>query len=72
MFESLLSVWTILRKVRPCVVRDVDGTPVTAEQARRIIAERYTVTTEVRPRYNQRTRERKERQAETRLKKARQ
>lgn len=58
-------IWTILKEDRPYELRDVDGTPVTAEQARRIIAERYTVTTEVRQRHNQRTRrDRRERLAE--------
>ncbi len=62
-------IWTILKEDRPYELRDVDGTPVTAEHARRIITERYTVTPELRQRNNQRTRrERKERQAEKKQK----
>ena len=56
---------TILKEDRPYELRDVDGTPVTVERARAIIAERYTVSKEVRHRNNQRTRrERAERRAE--------
>ena len=54
-------IWTILKEDRPYELRDVDGTPVTAEQAQQIIAERYVVTKELRQRNNQRTR--RERQA---------
>lgn len=62
-------IWTILKEDRPYELRDVDGTPVTAEQARQIITERYTVTKELRQRNNQRSRrERRERQAEKKLK----
>lgn len=58
-------IWTILKEERPYELRDVDGTPVTVERAREIIAERYTVPKQVRQRNNQRTRrERGERQAE--------
>jgi len=58
-------IWTILKEDRPYELRDVDGTPVTVERARAIIAERYTVSKEVRQRNNQRTRrERAERRAE--------
>jgi hypothetical protein len=58
-------IWTILKEERPYELRDVDGTPVTVERARAIIAERYTVPKEVRQRNNQRTRrERMERRAE--------
>lgn len=58
-------VRVILLEDRPYEVRDVDGTPVTPEQARAIIAERYTVPDEVRRRNNRRTRkERAERRAE--------
>lgn len=39
---------TVLRERRPYVVRDVDGTPVDAATAKRIIAERYTVPEGVR------------------------
>jgi transposase len=42
--------WTVEARGEPYVVRDTDGTPVTSEQARRIIAERYTVTEDVRRR----------------------
>jgi len=49
-------IWTILKEDRPYELRDVDGTPVTVEQARAIIAERYPVPKEVRQRNNQRTR----------------
>lgn len=62
-------IWTILKENRPYELRDVDGTPVTTEQARQIITERYTVTPELRKRNNQRTRrERRERLAEKKLK----
>lgn len=42
--------WTVEARGEPYVVRDLDGTPVTSEQARRIIAERYTVSEDVRRR----------------------
>jgi transposase len=58
-------VRTILLEDRPYELRDVDGTPVTHQQARAIIAERYTVPDEVRQRNNHRARrERARRQAE--------
>lgn len=58
-------VWTVLKEDRPYELREVDGTPVTVEQARAIIAERYTVPKHVRQRNNQRTqRERAEQHAE--------
>ena len=58
-------IWTILKEDRPYELRDVEGTPVTVERARAIIAERYTVPKHVRQRNNQRTRrERMERRAE--------
>jgi transposase len=61
-------VLTILREDRPYQLRDVDGTPVTAEQARTIIAERYTVPDEIRQRNNKRHRqERSKRRAEKQL-----
>ncbi len=41
-------IWVVLSEGRPYELRDVDQTPVTAEVARRIIAERYTVPAEVR------------------------
>jgi len=55
----------ILLEDRPYELRDVDGTPVTHQQARAIIAERYTVPDEVRQRNNHRARrERARRRAE--------
>lgn len=46
---------TLLTRIIPCwragqpyILRDVDGTPVTKEQARAIIAERYTIPKELR------------------------
>jgi transposase len=58
-------IWTILKEDRPYELRDVDGTPVTARQARQIIDLHYTVPKEVRQRNNQRTRRtRREQQAE--------
>ncbi len=49
-------IWTILKEDRAYELRDVDGTPVSVEQARKIIATRYNVPKEVRQRNNQRTR----------------
>jgi hypothetical protein len=40
----------VLREGRPYVICDVDGEPMDADAARRIIAERYTVPAEVRAR----------------------
>ena len=58
-------VLAVLRKGEPYELRDVDGSPVTTEQAQAIIAERYTVPREVRQRNNkQRRREQIERHAE--------
>ena len=58
-------VFVVLRDDKPYELRDVDGTPVTAEQARTIIREHYTVPKEVRERNNKRSRrERAERRAE--------
>ena len=60
----------ILTQDRPYELRDVDGTPVTTQQARAIIAERYTVPEEVRRRNTRRARrERAERRAERKEKK---
>ncbi|MGH9013483.1 MAG: transposase [Acidimicrobiia bacterium] len=42
--------WTVMARGEPYVLRDVDGRPVDAAQAKRIIAERYTVTEHVRRR----------------------
>ncbi len=47
----------ILLEDRPYELRDVDGTPVTPEQARIIIAEHYTVPDEVRARRKRRARQ---------------
>jgi len=57
----------VLTEDRPYELRDVDGTPVTPQQARAIIAERYTVPEEVRRRNTRRARrERRERREEKR------
>ena len=57
----------VLTEDRPYELRDVDGTPVTPQQARAIIAERYTVPEEVRRRNTRRARrERRERKEERR------
>ena len=42
--------WTVMERGMPYVICDVDGTPVTPEKAKAIIAERFTVTAEVRAR----------------------
>lgn len=58
-------ILVVLREDRPYELRDVDGTPVTAERALEIIRQRYTVPDEVRQRNNKRTRrQRAEQQAE--------
>jgi hypothetical protein len=58
-------VRVVLLEDRPYELRDVDGTPVTPEEARAIIAERYAVPDEVRRRNNRRARkERAEQRAE--------
>lgn len=43
-------LWTVMRRRMPYVIRDVDGAPVTPQQAKQIIAEQWTVTDEVRRR----------------------
>lgn len=53
-------IWTVLGEERPYELRDVEGTPVTAQEARRIIAERYTVPAEVRRHNNRRRRRARE------------
>ena len=59
----------VLTEDRPYELRDVDGTPVTPQQARAIIAERYTVPEAVRRRNTRRARrERRERKEERRKK----
>jgi transposase len=58
-------VLAVMRQDRPYQLRDVDGTPVSAEQARAIIAQRYVVPEEVRKRNRKRARrERADRRAE--------
>jgi hypothetical protein len=58
-------ILVILREERPYELRDVDGTPVSKQQARIIIAQHYTVPEEVRRRNNKRRRrERADQQAE--------
>ncbi len=42
--------WTVMNRRMPYVICDNNGTPVTAEQAATIIAERWTVPTDVRAR----------------------
>jgi transposase len=62
----------ILTDDRPYELRDVDGSPVTPEEARAIAVERYTVPEDVRRRNNKRARrERAERKAEQRDRKRR-
>jgi transposase len=58
-------VRVILTEDRAYELRDVDGTPVTPQQARAIVVERYTVPKEVRQHNNRRARrQRAEQQAE--------
>jgi transposase len=66
-------VRAVLRDGRPYELRDVDGTPVTWEEARAIIAERYHVPPEVRQRNSQRARQarRDERAEKTRKRRSR-
>jgi transposase len=42
--------WTVFNRAMPYVICDTDGTPVTPTEAQQIIAERWTVTEEVRRR----------------------
>jgi len=49
-------VFVILTEDRAYELRDVDGTPVTPQQARAIVTERYTVTEKVRQRSRNRAR----------------
>jgi hypothetical protein len=42
--------WTVMRRGTPYVICDTDGRPITAQQAKAIIAERWTVPAEVRAR----------------------
>ena len=46
----------VIREDRPYELRDVDGTPFTAEEALTIIAEHYKVPDEVRKRNTRRAR----------------
>jgi transposase len=65
-------VRAVLRDGRPYELRDVDGTPVTWQEARAIIAERYQVPEEVRKRNSKRVRQaRCDEQAERKRKKRR-
>ena len=43
-------LWTVMRRRMPYVICDVDGTPVTPEQAKQIITKHWTVTEEIRRR----------------------
>jgi len=62
-------VRAVLRDGRPYELRDVDGTPVTWQEARAIIAERYHVPDEVRKRNSKRARKaRRDRRAERKRK----
>jgi len=62
-------VGVVLREDRPYQLQDIDGTPITPERARQIIAERYTVPEEVRKRNSKaKRRERRESQAEKKYK----
>jgi hypothetical protein len=42
--------WIVMNRQTPCVICDTDNTPITAEHAAAIIADRWTVPTEVRAR----------------------
>ena len=42
--------WTVMKRQTPYVVRDIDGTPVSPEEAAATIAEHWTVPAEVRAR----------------------
>jgi hypothetical protein len=37
--------WTVMNRQMPYVICDIDGTPVTPEQAKQIIAQNYTIPT---------------------------
>lgn len=47
--------WTVLSRGTPYVICDNNGSPVTAEQARQIIADNWTVPEEIRKRRRSRT-----------------
>jgi len=62
-------VYVVLRDHKPYEVRDVDGQPVTVEEARTIIAEKYKVPEEVRRRTTKRYRQaRRDQRAEKKQK----
>ena len=62
-------VGVVLRENRPYELKDVDGTPLSKQQARKIITERYTVPDEVRRRNSKRKhREQVEQRAEKKQK----
>jgi hypothetical protein len=52
-------VYAVLRDERPYELRDVDGAPVTPEEARTLIAEQYAVPDEVRKRNTRRARQKR-------------
>jgi hypothetical protein len=43
-------LWTVMHRRMPYVICDADGTPISPEQAKQIIAQQWTVTDEVRRR----------------------
>ena len=43
-------LWTVMRRRMPYVICDIDGTPVTGQQAKQLIAEHWAVTEETRRR----------------------
>jgi hypothetical protein len=43
-------LWTVMHRGTPYLIRDTDGTPVTPQQAKQIIAEQWTVTEDIRRR----------------------
>src|SRR5690242_21942949 len=49
-------VLAVLRSDKPYEVRNIDGTPLTGQEARELIVERYMVPEEVRRRTNKRNR----------------
>ena len=57
--DLLNRIYAILRDQRPYELRDVDGTPVSKKEARRICLTEYRVPEEVRRRRNHRNRERR-------------
>jgi hypothetical protein len=62
-------VFVVLRDHKPYEVRDVDGQPVTPDEARRIITQKYTVPEEVRRRTTKRYRQtRRDQRAEKKQK----